>query len=621
MSIYFDKLYKSISVKICKRGESVKRGKMDYLETGVDRLLNLVKEKKKIATYEAIKLLKTTPELMREWVDFLEDEGMIVLEYKFSIQYLIDAESARKKKDITKHAEFESKEKKEASPIEEAHITKSQLKKNSNIKILDEYTYNFKNMKIDVVVMKKKGEFVELYDLFVSSISPTTEFILEKIRQELITKISIGFSDIADKRKTRFIEDKFEDAIKIMVDKYFSDLDTPTKDFLYSYLVSKALGLGNIDLLMADSNLEEIVINQSQEPVWIYHRKHGWLRTNVTLKDEEQIKHYASMIGRKIGRQINVLEPLLDAHLNEGDRVNATLSPISARGNTITIRKFAKDPWTITKMLKSNTVSFDAAALMWTAIQYELSAIIAGGTASGKTSTLNCLANFFPPNQRIISIEDTRELQLPKFLHWVPLNTRLPNSEGKGAISMEDLLINSLRMRPDRILVGEVRRQKEVETLFEAIHTGHSCYATFHANTAEETVERLTNPPINVPKLMLPAISLVLIQFRNRRTDVRRTFQLAEIMPDSRPNVLMQYDPKKDILKKVRKSSSLFNTLSLYTGYTYAEMNRELNEKVKILKYMVKQDIVDIDHVGRLMAEYYTDKDNLMKFVNSNKKF
>lgn len=594
---------------------------MDYLETGVDRLLNLVKEKKKIATHEAIKLLKTTPELMREWVDFLEDEGMIVLEYKFSIQYLIDAELVNKKKEAVKSTLLESKEKKETTHIEEAHLTKSQLKKNPNIKILDEYTYNFKNMKIDVVVMKKKGEFVELYDIFVSSISPTTEFVLEKIRQELITKISIGFSDITDKRKARFIEDKFEEAIKVMVDKYFSDLDTSIKDFLYSYMVSKALGLGNIDLLMADSNLEEIVINQSQEPVWVYHRKHGWLKTNVKLKSEEQIKHYASMIGRKIGRQINVLEPLLDAHLNEGDRVNATLSPISARGNTITIRKFAKDPWTITKILKSKTISFDAAALMWTAIQYELSAIIAGGTASGKTSTLNCLANFFPPNQRIISIEDTRELQLPKFLHWVPLNTRLPNSEGKGAISMEDLLINSLRMRPDRILVGEVRRQKEVETLFEAIHTGHSCYATFHANTAEETVERLTNPPINVPKLMLPAISLVLIQFRNRRTDVRRTFQLAEIMPDSKPNVLMQYDPKKDILKKVRKSSSLFNTLSLYTGYTYAEMNKELNEKVKILKYMVKQNIIDIDHVGRLMAEYYTDKDNLMKFVNSNKEF
>lgn len=604
-----------------KRGESVKRDEMDYLETGVDRLLKLVKEKKKISTHDAMISLKVSAELMREWIDFLEEEGMIVVEYKLSVQYLTDAETPVGSKK-TKDSSGESAEQKKGKELlEQHHFTKAELKKSPDVKIIDEYGYNFKNMKIDVVIMKKKGEFVELYDLFVSSISPTTEFILEKIRQELITKISIGFADITDKRKARFIEDKFEEAIKIMVDKYFNDLDTPTKDFLYSYLVSKALGLGNIDLLMADSNLEEIVINQSQEPVWIYHRKHGWLKTNVVLKDEEQIKHYASMIGRKIGRQINVLEPLLDAHLNEGDRVNATLSPVSAKGNTITIRKFAKDPWTITKMLKSKTISFDAAALMWTAIQYELSAIIAGGTASGKTSTLNCLANFFPPNQRIISIEDTRELQLPRFLHWVPMNTRLPNSEGKGAISMEDLLINSLRMRPDRILVGEVRRQKEVETLFEAIHTGHSCYATFHSNTAEETVERLTNPPINVPKLMLPAISLILIQFRNRRTDVRRTFQLAEIMPDSKARVLMQYDPKKDILRNVKKSSTLFNTLSLYTGYSHAEMYRELKEKVKILQYMVKQDIVDIDHVGRLMAEYYTDKDNLMKYVKSNKKF
>ncbi|GIU69868.1 MAG: secretion protein [Candidatus Woesearchaeota archaeon] len=596
---------------------------MDYLETGVDKLLKLVKEKKRIASYQAIKLLNTTPELMREWVDFLEDEGLIKVEYQFSVQYLVDIDyySLKKHKAKEESVSYDKEKEAKADTIKDRVLSKAQLKNNPDIKVLDEYSYYFKNMKIDVVILKKQGEFVELYDLFVASISPTTEYILERIRQEIINKISIGFSDITDKKKVRFIEDKFEEAIKVMVDKYFSDLEVSTKNFLYSYLVSKALGLGNIDLLMSDSNLEEIVINQSKEPVWVYHRKHGWLKTNVMLKDEEQIKHYASMIGRKIGRQINVLEPLLDAHLNEGDRVNATLSPISAKGNTITIRKFAKDPWTITKMLKSKTISFDAAAIMWTGIQYELSAIIAGGTASGKTSTLNCLANFFPPNQRIISIEDTRELQLPKFLHWVPLNTRLPNSEGKGAISMEDLLINSLRMRPDRILVGEVRRQKEVETLFEAIHTGHSCYATFHANTAEETVERLTNPPINVPKLMLPAISLILIQFRNRRTDVRRTFQLAEILPDSRPNVLMQYDPKKDILKRVHKSSSLYNTLSLYTGYTYSEMNKELNEKVKILKYMVKQDIVDIDHVGRLMAEYYTDKDNLMKYVNANKKF
>ncbi|MGV8150649.1 MAG: type II/IV secretion system ATPase subunit [Candidatus Woesearchaeota archaeon] len=594
---------------------------MGELETGVDKLLALVKLKKKISIKEASISLKVPVQVLSGWVDFLEEEELVTVKSSLYETIIFEKTPVSDAQSLQFPSQKSSGLKQEKFKPGISSISKTDLKNNPDVKIVEEYSYNFKNMKIDVLVMKKKGEFVNLYDLFVSSISQTTEFVLEKIRQELITKINIGFADITDKRKSRFIEDKFEDAIKAMIEKYFSDQENSTKDFLYSYLVSKALGLGNIDLLMSDNNLEEIVVNQSQEPVWVYHRRHGWLRTNVVLKDEEQIKHYASMIGRKIGRQINILEPLLDAHMNEGDRVNATLSPISAKGNTITIRKFAKDPWTITKMLKSKTISFDAAALMWTGIQYELSAIIAGGTASGKTSTLNCLANFFPPNQRVISIEDTRELQLPRFLHWVPMNTRLPNSEGKGAISMEDLLINSLRMRPDRILVGEVRRQKEVETLFEAIHTGHSCYATFHANNAEETVERLTNPPINVPKLMLPAISLILIQFRNRRTDVRRTFQLAEIMPDSKPNVLMQYDPKTDILKKIKKSSALFNTLSLYTGFTYNEMNKEIEEKMKILQYMVKQDIVDIDYVGRIMAEYYTDKDNLMKSVNANKKF
>jgi flagellar protein FlaI len=367
--------------------------------------------------------------------------------------------------------------------------------------------------------------------------------------------------------------------------------------------------------------LEEIVINSAKDHVWVYHKVHGWLKTNVTVNTEEQTKHYAVTIGRKVGRQLSILEPLLDAHLAEGDRVNATLFPVSTDGNTLTIRRFSRDPWTITHFIESNTISTNAAALIWMGIQYELSAIIAGGTASGKTSTLNVLANFFPPNQRVISIEDTRELQLPKFLHWVPLSTRLPNVEGKGAITMGDLLVNSLRMRPDRILVGEVRRSREAETLFEAIHTGHSCYATFHANDARETLNRFTNPPIDVPKTLMPAISMIIIQFRNRRSGIRRTFQIAEIMQDSSYNLLMQYDPKKDILTKRNKSRSLYRTLEMFTGDTAKEISADINEKENVLKYLVKQNIKNIHDVGRLMAEYYTNKDNILRYVRANKPF
>lgn len=489
----------------------------------------------------------------------------------------------------------------------------------SEKKVIDNYEFKSKDIPINISIVMIKGEFVPIYEVSISNISKTTEFVLEKIRQELIKRVNLGMLDITDTKKSEQIEGKFEETISDLISKYFPDVDEDVKAFLSSYLIEKSLGLGNLEILITDDNLEEVVVNKASEPVWVYHRKHGWLKTNIFLSDEDQIRHYSSIIGRKIGRQISVLQPMLDAHMATGDRVNATLMPISTHGNTITIRKFSRDPWTITKFIKSGTITASAAALIWLAMQFEMSAIITGGTASGKTSTLNVLASFFPPNQRIISIEDTKEIKLPKYLHWVSLNTRLPNPEGRGEITMGDLLVNSLRMRPDRILVGEVRRKEEAETLFEAIHTGHSVYATFHANNAEETIQRLTHAPIDVPPIMLPAISLIIVQFRNRRTGARRTFQIAEITNDSKANVLLQYDPRKDKLVKVNKSISLYANLKLYTGYSQAMIDKDLKEKERILQYLIDLDIDTVDGVGRVMAEYYTDKKNLLKYV-SNKK-
>ncbi|MCB1083562.1 MAG: type II/IV secretion system ATPase subunit, partial [Simkania sp.] len=180
-------------------------------------------------------------------------------------------------------------------------------------------------------------------------------------------------------KKTDIVEEKFEEMIHILIEKYLPDADAETTKFLTSYLKVKSLGLGNIDLIMNDHLLEEIVVNQASEPIWVFHKKFGWLKTTIFLKDENQVRHYASIIGRRVGRQINILQPLLDAHLNAGDRVNATLSPVSTEGNTITIRKFSRDPWTITKFLKAKTISIRAAAIVWAAIQFEMSSIIAGG--------------------------------------------------------------------------------------------------------------------------------------------------------------------------------------------------------------------------------------------------
>ncbi|MBW2992656.1 Flp pilus assembly complex ATPase component TadA [Candidatus Woesearchaeota archaeon] len=488
-------------------------------------------------------------------------------------------------------------------------------------KVIESYDFLCNDMPITTKICEKSGEYVQCYDISISSIGATTEMVLEKIREELVRRVNLGMVDITDPKRKTIIEERFSETIRDLIIKYFPEADENTVRFLTSYLIQKSLGMGEIEILNHDKFLEEVVINSSDEPVWVYHRRHGWLKTNIYVKDEDKTRHYATMIGRKVGRQISILTPLLDANLDEGDRVNATLNPISTKGNTITLRRFSRDPLTITHFIENNTISLGAAAMAWLGIQFELSAIIAGGTASGKTSTLNVLASFFPPNQRIISIEDTRELNLPRYLHWVPMSTRLPNPEGRGEVTMEDLLVNSLRMRPDRIVVGEVRRQQEAETLFEAIHTGHSCYATFHANNVDETIRRMTNEPINVPKIMLPAVSMIMVQFRNRRTNTRRTFQIAEILPDSETNILMQYDGKKDVLRQVNKSKSLMDTLELYTGFSYKEIAKILKEKESILKYMVRHQVKTIDDVGRIVAEYYTNKDNLMKFVRKNRKF
>lgn len=506
---------------------------------------------------------------------------------------------------------------KKKNPEDVKGIESGESNKKSNI--IDSYKFTSLNIPISVIIYLNPGNFVPTYDLKISTISRNTEIILERIRKELVHKVNLGMVDLTTEKKSGYVEEKFSEAIKDLIGKYFPDIDDKVTEFLASYLIQKSLGLGKIEILMDDASLEEIAINSADEPVWVYHRKHGWLKTTVQIESEDKIRHYASMIGRKVGRQITILNPLMDANLETGDRVNATLMPISNEGNTITLRKFAEKPWTITSFLKSKAISSSAAALIWESVQYEMSTLISGGTASGKTSMLNVVANFFPPNQRVISIEDTREIRLPKFLHWIPMATRLPNPEGKGEVSMLDLLVNSLRQRPDRIIVGEIRQKREAEVLFEAIHTGHSVYATVHANNVKETITRLTNPPIQIPKSMLPAVPLIINQYRNRRTGLRRTFQIAEILPDSTPNIMMEYDIRKDVLKNINKSRVIVRELELYTGMTPQEFKKDLIEKEKVMQWLVKKNIDTVDTVGRAIAEYYTNSEKMMKIVRANK--
>ncbi len=474
------------------------------------------------------------------------------------------------------------------------------------------------------VRIKKVGDFVPHYQLELPKISEPTLMLLDKIKLSLLTQVPVKTSEalsltVVERMKKEFLEKAME-----MMKKEFPSLKKEERFYLAGLLVDEMFGLGKIEFLLADGNLEEIVINNSKEPVWVYHKKHGWIKTNLKVKDENEILNYANTIGRRVGRQITILNPLMDAHLPSGDRVNATLFPISSHGNTLTIRKFRRSPWTITDFIENRTLNLETASWLWLSVQYELNVIVAGGTASGKTSLLNVILNFVPPNHRVISIEDTRELCLPEFLHWIPLTTREPNPEGLGEVKMLDLLVNSLRMRPDRIVVGEIRRAEEAEVLFEAMHTGHSVYATLHADTAEQAYKRLTNPPISVPEVVMEALHLIAVVFRDRRTGRRRLFQLAEILPGgerggTKINVLFKWRPSRDEILKENESYRLLEEIRMHTGMSDEELREDLERKKEILEWFVKKGVRDVNTIGRIVGIYYADPEYVVKSVRKMK--
>ncbi|MFH1895086.1 MAG: ATPase, T2SS/T4P/T4SS family [archaeon] len=994
-------------------------------------------------------------------------------------------------------------------------------------KVLETYKIKSIETEIEVNIVEREKEFVRVYLLDFPEFGEGTEAVLENLKRSIITDSTIQAERMMDPDFVDSLKKKFQAKAEKVLDKELPNIAEGSRNVLIGMLLEEMLGLGKIEFLLNDGNLEEIVINAATEPIWVYHKGYGWLKTNVFISPESEIQNYASIIARRIGKQITILNPLLDAHLITGDRANATLFPISSKGNTITIRRFRREPYTVTDFVENKTVNTEVMALIWLVMEYELNIIFSGGTGSGKTTSLNVCLPFIQPNQRILSIEDsvsgnseiiyshegttkkttvgklidgiieddsikdislenneeieiqsmnkkgiiewkkpsnfirhwvkkdlmeitlksgrkikvtpdhslftfeegkikaikgnslnentliatprkqnwsgkkvsfdlrknmnafdgcfmksieigallkenktllkngfgksaiqnsimrntasvkmiktiqkipqkgwissgqgtqipleieideefarfigiwladgcydknsvlmsivepearktveciaerfnlktkmhsdgftlmvnskpvkqlmenvfelkgnaytkkvpewvfslkrkeiaallngyfsgdgwvrkndiavrsssmqllkdmqtllsrfgiplrvkwkllkdktfearisgtkflkkyvedigfcinkkntasekwltsvnhditdiipitkemhneikkalkeevgktrtykgwkslkyrgvigrenlqkiilkypekisfslqelafndlqwdriekistekfegfvydfsvpenesfiadnivchnTRELSLPPYLHWVPLTTREPNVEGKGEVSMLQLLINSLRMRPDRLIVGEIRRQREAEVLFEAMHTGHSAYTTVHANTAEETIRRLTNPPIDVPKTMLDSVHLNVVMFRNRRLNVRRVLQVAEFITERRgseeevkANVLYRWKGAIDSIEKHSESVRLFDELGLHTGFSKQEMTSELKTKKSILDWLVKNKIRPIKEVGKIMANYYMDKNEIIKMVQENKK-
>lgn len=467
-------------------------------------------------------------------------------------------------------------------------------------------------------------DVVPQYNVFKQKYSSEEKLLLSELRENLVD-LAISSDESLQVNEDKLLNDiKNFLFAKLANNSQNNAISNEYLDNLARKLFQDLVGYGEIDPLIRDDNLEEIMVIGIDKPVFVYHREYGMMKTNILFKDAGEVMNLIDSIARQINRRIDQESPILDGRLPDGSRVNATIPPISADGPSMTIRKFKRDPLTIIDLINSKTISVELAAFFWLCFDglgvKSANAIISGGTSSGKTTTLNALSSFINPKERIITIEDTLELQIPHE-HVIRMETRPPNVENRGELTMNDLVKNSLRQRPDRIIVGEVRGSEAI-TLFTALNTGHSGFGTLHSNDARETITRLTNAPMSVPNIMISAIDFIIMQNRIYRSDgvsFRRISEVAEVSGIEEGviqlNKIFEWDPQSDTIKNVGITSKTLTEIANVSGNSLNSLYDEIKNRKIVLQHMVDQNIRSIRDVSTVLEMYYLDSQKVLNRI------
>lgn len=467
-------------------------------------------------------------------------------------------------------------------------------------------------------------DVVPQYNVFKQKYSSEEKLLLSELRENLVD-LAISSDESLQVNEDKLLNDiKNFLFAKLANNSQNNAISNEYLDNLARKLFQDLVGYGEIDPLIRDDNLEEIMVIGIDKPVFVYHREYGMMKTNILFKDAGEVMNLIDSIARQINRRIDQESPILDGRLPDGSRVNATIPPISADGPSMTIRKFKRDPLTIIDLINSKTISVELAAFFWLCFDglgvKSANAIISGGTSSGKTTTLNALSSFINPKERIITIEDTLELQIPHE-HVIRMETRPPNVENRGELTMNDLVKNSLRQRPDRIIVGEVRGSEAI-TLFTALNTGHSGFGTLHSNDARETITRLTNAPMSVPNIMISAIDFIIMQNRIYRSDgvsFRRISEVAEVSGIEEGviqlNKIFEWDPQSDTIKNVGITSKTLTEIANVSGNSLNSLYDEIKNREIVLQHMVDWNIRSIRDVSTVLEMYYLDPQKVLNRI------
>jgi len=484
-------------------------------------------------------------------------------------------------------------------------LARESLEEIETIPIREPYTY------ARVVYDHDRSEYV--YEVWEPQLDEREQKLLEMLKDSLGRTLEYEWDKMAEKDKKEYLGEAVESFIKSRGLR----LEPASKDKVVYYLIRDFVGYGPVDVLMDDPRIEDVSCDGTGIPLFIFHQKYESIKTNVTFHDDDVLNSFVVMLGQRCAKQISVANPILDGTSVEGHRVQATYShEVTTRGSSFTIRRYKERPFTPVELIKFGTASPEMVAYVWIAIENGKSMMVCGGTASGKTATLNSAALFIRPGAKIVSIEDTREINLPHE-NWIPGTTRSgvgergPDGKAGGEIDMYDLVRAALRQRPNYIIVGEVRGQ-ETYTMFQAMATGHPTMSTMHADSVKSMVNRLENPPINTPRILLTALNFVIIQTHARIGDsiVRRIKQVVELVgfePETNElitNTVYEWDAATDTFV-YKGHSFLFDEIMEMKNMTHEEMESEFQRRIDIVNYMVNKNIMDFREIAKIVVSYY----------------
>ncbi|BBL45841.1 archaeal flagellar protein FlaI [Nanobdella aerobiophila] len=456
-----------------------------------------------------------------------------------------------------------------------------------------------------------------VYELLEPELSYEEKFLIEKIKKYIIDDIY--------KDPDKYLEKDHKTILMKELGNYINKfkIETDKNGFLkyYYYLWRDMLGLEKLEPLFYDIFIEDISCDGYDIPIYVHHSKYGILRSNIIFSRDE-LDRFTIKLAQKTGKNISYAEPLLDATLPDGSRINITYTDeITTKGPTFTIRKFKKQLLSLTDLIKDRTLDTKIAAYLWTLIEARANILISGSTSSGKTTLLNVISQFIPPDAKVISIEDTRELQLYHD-NWIPATTRRGFNIGDryyGEVNMYNLLAESFRQNPDYVIVGEVRGE-EAYVMFQGMASGHAALSTIHTDTWKSLIRRLTTPPINLPVDQVALLDAVIfmIRARNISPSARRVREAIEVGKYKNNEIeaksVIRWDFSDDKFETKDLGKTIEDELRYRLGYKQ-DIEKSIKEKEKIIKYLLNKNIRDQKKISNYIKLYYIDKDSLLSEI------